>query len=304
MANSIVSIILIIFIGYVFAFLDRNRKNTENALNKYLYYLALPLTIFVSTYSLDTKFITLNFVLINSIPLLLIFFVVYLLCCIKVLKLDFARTLIITSTLGNLVYLGFVMVSLTAGSSNLGTAAFVSAIQNIVVFTFGIFFLNLLSYENNIKKTIISKTLENPLIISSVLGIFFACFHIQLPDFISNIFKEFSKSTSVVALFIIGMGLYGKKINIINIKKILVISFFKMIILPFIVLCWIYISKDLSVSSYVTFIQYTMPPAAACYVLAYKLNLEADVIAECIVFDTLLYFALFPAYLYLAALIF
>ena len=136
MADSIVSIILIIVLGYVFAFLDRDRKTTESALNKYLYYLALPLTIFSSIYSLDTKFITLNFVLINSIPLMLIFFIVYLLYCVNILKSDFARTLIITSTLGNLVYLGFVMVAATAGPSNLGTAAFVSAIQNIVVFTF------------------------------------------------------------------------------------------------------------------------------------------------------------------------
>ncbi|MEF3279616.1 MAG: AEC family transporter [Elusimicrobiota bacterium] len=303
MDNSIILIILIILIGYFYAYFDK-KDYLEYGINKYLYYIALPATIFLKTVSINIKIITLNFVMLNIAPIIIVFLVVHLLYKTDIIKHNFARTLIITSTLGNLVYLGFAVVSKKLGEGAIGIAAIVSGIQNIVIFTFGIFIMNIICPYNKCSKIAISKTLKNPLLISSITGIIGAIIGVELPDIIEDIFKEISNSTTTLALFSIGVGLYGEKVYTANIKKILIISFFKMFLLPLFAFIWIYFSNEGGIQYEVSLIEYMMPQAVASYIVAKELDLETNVVAQSIVFTTILYFILLPFYVSAIKLLF
>lgn len=286
----------VVLTGYVFAFLEKERKDIETGLNKYLYYIALPFTLFLKTSSLEPDIITFNFFAVNTFPIIFIYILVYIMWKMKVLNSNFLRTLAITSTLGNLIYLGLVVIAFSIGDNMVGTAAVVAVIQNLVIFTLGIFLINIICDGDLCSKIIFSKIIKNPLMISSVSGLIWAYLSFPVSDFIYKFLEGFSKSTTFLALFSIGIGLYGKKIHLENIEKILIIFVFKMILLPFIVFIWIYFTGEMDISYKVVFIQYTMPVAVACYVLAYEFDLEYDVVAQSILFTTIMYFILYPFY--------
>ncbi len=295
MDKSLLIIISIILCGYLYAIFDKE-KLTEEGLNKYLYYFALPLTIFYNTVLIDFSSLTINFVAINVIPIMFLIMIIYLLYRLKTINHNYARTLIITTTLGNLVYLGFSVVSKTVGKEAIGIAAIVSGIQNITIFSFGIFIMNSICEYDKCSKIILSKAIKNPILISSIAGILGNLINLKPSSVLESIFKEISSSTIPLSLFTIGIGLYGKKVSFINIKKILLISFFKMILLPLIVFLWIYFTQETNIEYKIIFIQYTMPTAIASYVIATEMDLEKDVVAQTIVFTTILYFMFYSLY--------
>lgn len=304
MDKSVILIFSIIGFGYFFAYKTIERNEIEKGLNKYLYYIALPFTIFLKTAGLKTEIVSLNFALINSIPIMFVYFLIYIFWKTKIFSSNFSRTLAVTSTLGNLVYLGLSVISFTQGEEFIGIGAVVAVIQNLVIFTAGVFFLNIICEDGSCLKIFFSKIIKNPLLASSILGILWSYFSLPVPDFIMRFLTEFSKSVTSIALFTVGLGLYGKKITFLNINKILVISFFKLIFLPLVVFGWIYFTGESDINYKIVFIQYTMPVAVACYVLAYEFNLEYDVVAQSILFTTILYFVLYPFYNALISLLF
>jgi len=293
--DNIFIIISIIFLGYIFSFFQKQKESVEMVLNEYLYYVALPITIFLKTATIKLSVLNISFVLINSIPVLLVFLLIYIFWRLKIFQSNFSRTLIITSTLGNLIYLGLSIISIKEGESMIGPASLAAAIQNFIIFTIGIFLINKISDYEETGKIILYKVIKNPLFISSIFGVLFAYFSIPL-SFFEKIMNEFAKSTTALSLFVIGVSLYGKRILIVNIKKILIISFFKHIFLPLIVFLFIYFGGLSDIEYKIVFIQYTMPVAIACYVIAYEFNLETDIVSQSIFFTTILYFMLYSFY--------
>ncbi|MGC9070144.1 MAG: AEC family transporter [Elusimicrobiales bacterium] len=304
MVEPFVVIFLGILSGYIFAYFYKERKSFDKALNDYLYYIALPITIFLKIFSSKIVGAGLNIILINSIPILFIYILVYIFYRFSLFTPSFARTLIIASTLGNLVYLGFNLVGFTYGERAIAYAAVSVAIQNIVIFSFGVFFLNSICYEDSYIVIGIKKSLLNPIFLSTLAGFSFNLFSLKLPQYINLLFEQISKTTLPLSIFLIGVSLYGKKLNLSYIKKVIIIFFFKAFVLPFVAFLVIYLLGYYNINSAISFLLYTMPLAVACYVVARDFELELDVVSGSIFFTTLAYFVVYWLYSYILKIFF
>lgn len=300
---DITPLIIIISLGFLFGFFDDSKRTIENSLNKYLYYFALPLTIFYKTSDAKLDFLDLNFVLINSLPIILITLIIFLMFKLNILTNNFSRTLIIITTLGNLVYLGFPVIKKTVGEEYITDAALTMVIQNITIFSFCLFIINLICSDNKCIKISYSKILKNPLLISSILGVFFNSTKLNF-SFLKEVLKEISYTTTPLALIVIGMGIKGVKIDRDKIKKLITVAIFKMIILPIIVFLFIYFLNLNDISYKVVFLQYTMPVAFANYTISIELELEKELVVQAIILTTILFFILYPFYKYLLGFLF
>jgi hypothetical protein len=99
-----------------------------------------------------------------------------------------------------------------------------------------------------------------------------------------------SKTTIPLSLFLLGVALYGSKIDMLKIKNIFVISFFKILLLPFLTGFIIYFANLNADTIKVSFIEYTMPVAVLAFVVSKELEMESETVAQSIFFTTLLYF--------------
>jgi len=295
MLINFIVLILITYLGYFFAKFDRFKDETEKALNRYLYYIALPSLIFIKTISIDIKALNLDFLFLNIIPIVSTQLIIFLCYKTGLLTSLFARTLMIISTLGNTVYLGFPVISLIVGESYVSFAALSSSIQNITVFSLGVILINLIEEETqNIK--IFEKIIKNPLIISSSTGLLFSILSIKLPFLIIKPLEEIGKTTFGLSLFTLGMSINGIKIAGINFKEIFISFMFKMFILPLISILMIFIFDMNEKSHLVSIINYTMPNAVACYSITYEMKLNHEFTSKSIFFTTILYLIFFFIY--------
>ncbi len=302
MVDSFITILLSVFIGYLFSYFYKDREKFESSINDYLYYLALPLTIFLKTFTSNISDLTLNIFLINSIPLVFIYILIYVFYTFNFFTPSFTRTLIITSTLGNVVYLGFNVVSLLYQEEAIATAAISITVQNLIIFTFGVLFLNFICYEKSCMIISVKKSFLNPIFISSFSGVVFNLLNFKLPHHLYIMLEQIVKTTLPLSLFLIGVSLYGKKLNTSYMKKIFIIFFFKSIILPFIAFLFIYLYGRFDIYSSVAFTLYTMPVAVAAYVVAKEFELEVEVVGGAVFFTTVFYFILYWVYIYILKL--
>ncbi|MGC8867698.1 MAG: AEC family transporter, partial [Elusimicrobiales bacterium] len=118
------------------------------------------------------------------------------------------------------------------------------------------------------------------------------------------LFEQISKTTLPLSIFLIGVSLYGKKLNLSYIKKVIIIFFFKAFVLPFVAFLVIYLLGYYNINSAISFLLYTMPLAVACYVVARDFELELDVVSGSIFFTTLAYFVVYWLYSYILKIFF
>lgn len=290
--------------GYLFCYFYKQRDKLENSLNDYLYYFSLPLTIFEKLISSNFNDISINLFLLNSLPIIFVLLMIYFVFKLNIITHSFARTLMVTSILGNVVYLGFAFVEYFYGEEMIPSAVISVSIQNLIIFTVGVYFVNIICNDGSCLKIGIKKAFLNPIFLSTFFAILFKLVGLKISYYFSKPIKHISSTTIPLALFLIGMSLYSKKINIVYIKKILIISFFKLFFLPFIVAAFIYIIGYSTFNFKIIFILHTMPVAVACYAISKDFELEKDVVAGSIFFTTLFYMFLWWVYISIAEKLF
>lgn len=299
MGNSLLFLIVLIAGGYLFARIDTNKDKIEYGINKYLYYIALPSIIFIKIYSIDTRFMEFNFLTANVLPVLITYALIFILYFSGLISNLFTRTLIIASSLGNVIYLGLPVVKMLYGENSIGFAALSSAIQNIIIFTVGIILINLIEEDKESFKIIISKLIKNPILISSLTGVIFLALHIKIPYFFENLMTEIGHTTTVLSLFIIGISLYGIKPDLTQFKRVLVISGFKLLIIPLISFFYLYITNSAEIMYKTSFTEFSMPVALSAYIISKEIELDSNLISQSILFSTLIFFLILPLHIYI-----
>ncbi|PIS46443.1 MAG: hypothetical protein COT17_08530 [Elusimicrobia bacterium CG08_land_8_20_14_0_20_51_18] len=304
MNSVILTIMALVLAGYVFARFEKNNSEAERVLNKYLYYFGLPAVVIFKLYDTDIRGISLYFLLVNSLPLLLMMFGVYAFWKAGLMKANFARALIILSTLGNTVYFGFPVLNSLLGPQAVGYGALITSLHNLVIFTLGFVFINFICEDEFCLKIFASHIFKNAVFLSSVAGMLISWFSISLPGTVLVLLEEISKTALPLSLFVIGISLYGKKITMGRIKELLAVSVLKMALLPFLAALFIYLFQGLTLDFQASFIEYTMPVAVLAFVVAKELELDSDLVSQSVLFTTLLYFLLFPLFTYILRLLF
>lgn len=293
---AFLKIVFFMAIGWLFASRIRSREEVLSFLNKYLYYFALPAVIIYKISSLDSSSINVSFVAVNTLPIAIVSILIFILWKSSFFSINQARTLIIASVLGNTVYLGLPASVAFLGESALAYAALSSALHNLIIFTFCLILVNLVSEDEFILSTFISHTLKNPVLISSFIGIAMSFLSIRFSGFVNDLFKEISGTVASLSLITLGFSLYGKTKFVGRIKEISTALFMKLILLPFIAAFAIYLSNDITLGFKVSFIQHTMPTAVMAYIVAKEMELDDELISAIIVISTFFYFLLIPLY--------
>lgn len=304
MAKTFLIIFLLTLSGYIFSYFYKKRESLENSMGDYLYYFALPITIFLKLVDFDINSIDFFVLVINSLPIVMIYLIIFTLYSASILTPSFARTLMISSTLGNVVYLGFAVLSYNYTEKIIPLAAVAVGIQNIIIFSIGVFFINMICYERGCVIIGTKKAFLSPIFISTVVGLVFNIFRIKIPDILNELFYQISKTTIPLALFSIGISIYGKNLNRTYLLKLVIISAIKIFILPFMSLILIFLFKRFDIISLVSFNLYSMPVAVAAYVVSKDFELEKDIVSGSIVFTTILYFVFYWFYMNLNSMIF
>ncbi len=296
MTTAFLKIIFFLTVGWFFSSRIRSREEVLSFLNKYLYYFALPVIIVYKISSLESSSINLSFAAVNLIPIIIVSTSIFILWKSSFFSINQARTLIIASVLGNTVYLGLPASVAFIGESALAYAVLSSALHNLVIFTFCLILINLISEDEFIFSTFISHTVKNPVLMSSFIGIVMSFLSIRFSGFVNDLFKEISSTVIPFSLITLGFSLYGKIKLISRVKEISIALSVKLIILPFIAAFVIYLSNDITLPFKVTFIQHTMPTAVMAYIVAKEMELDDELISAIIVISTFFYFLLIPLY--------
>jgi malonate transporter len=300
-------IFLIIFLGWL---LKKYKVVTEewiHILNNFAYYVSLPALIIASFWEinfLDQKsWQIIGWSLSGIISFSLIIFA--LLSILKVNK-KLKATILLGSTVGNTIYIGFPLIEIGFGKDYLPAAALIGSIFLIIPL---LIVISLIQYrycrEDCLKKELIG-FLRNPLVISVFAGalLSFLKFDYSLLISIKRAVVALGATASPVALFTLGGFLYGRFL-----KKdtgwALLISFLKLIAFPLIIVCGFLLILDgnaaliMSPTIEILILLSSMPVAVTTFVIAERFNLNKSVISSALLISTVASFIIAPLIIFL-----
>jgi hypothetical protein len=283
----VAGIFLMIAVGWLFRRYALVGEEAEKAFNRYLFYLALPALIIVKIADTSFSGLGFDFIILNFLPIFAVMLLAYGAWRAGLADRQFARLLIITAGLGNTVYLGFPVVSMSLGPENLGYAAVAASLQNIFIFTFGFFFIGTVGAGASPPVSFRRLVLKNAVLWSSIAGLFISFAGIKIPAVVYRTMMDIGHTTIPLSLFTIGLSLYGKKLGA-NLGKAVWISGLKMIVMPAAYLGLALLFGFKGVISRVVFLQMAMPIAVLNYVIAREFEFDADLVSQAIVVSTLM----------------
>ncbi|MBU2572666.1 MAG: AEC family transporter [Elusimicrobia bacterium] len=296
MADIIANIFLVITLGWAFRKYGLVPESAEKAFNRYLYYAALPALTFVKIIDTPLKDLGTDFLLVNTLPIAALMALIVFLWLTRVLDWRFARLLVITAALGNTVYLGFPVVSMRLGEWAIGYAAVASSVQNILIFTLGFLLINVICEGScPVKAGLKRLVLRNFVLWASIAGLAMSWFAAPLPGLLRTALADIGKTALPLALFTIGVSLYGKSVGG-NAGKLSFIAAMKLFVLPLFYLLLASLLDFEGGAARAGYLEACMPVAVMNYVLAKEFDFDADLVSQSIVFTTLIFFPLLYLY--------
>lgn len=295
MTRIIAGLFMVMACGWLFRRLGLVREGAEKTFNQYLYYLALPALTIVKIGDTPLAGLGLRFAAMNGLPLLAVMLLVWLLWKAGALEWRFARMLAIISALGNTAYLGFPVVSMRLGEQAIGAAAVSASLQNVFVFTFGFAVMTLISAEPCPPRRFFRLLGRNVVLWSSVAGLLIAGFGLRLPGLLHGVLSDIGRTTLPLSLFTLGVSLYGKRVGG-NLPRIAAAGALKLLFVPAVYLACAAALGYRGEFSRVAFLQAAMPAAVLNFVIAEEFGFDAELVAQTIVFSTLVFFPLLYLY--------
>ncbi|OGS16942.1 MAG: hypothetical protein A2234_09060 [Elusimicrobia bacterium RIFOXYA2_FULL_58_8] len=295
MTPIIANLLLILLAGWLFRKYGIVQEGAEKAFNQYLYYLALPALTIVKIAAMPLSGLGWQFLAGSTLPLLGVMLAAVALWKAGAADWRFARLLVIVPALGNTAYLGFPVVGMRFGEDAIGYAAIAGSLQSIFVFTFGCFIMTLVCDKTCPPARLLRMLGRNVVLWASVVGLLMAGFGLRLPGLVNQVLSDIGKTTLPLALFTIGVSLYGKRV-VHNLPRIALISGLKLLLMPVLFLGLAGGGGSGGLSLKVAFLQACMPVAVLNFIIAKEFDFDADLVSQSILFSTLAFFPLLYLY--------
>jgi len=227
-------IFVLVGLGFLARKLHLLRAGDERVLNALVYYFALPafllLELAQATYSREI----LRFVLAGGGPLFLLVLLLGLLRLLRLSRENF-YLLSVSTVFGSLAFFGIPFIEYAVGGEE---ALKLAALSVGLLAPFGVaFVLTLLELHQNQEGPwvqAVGKTLRrlarNPLILSILMGLALGIGKVELPRFFQQILRYLSGTVAPLALFSLGVFLFGRPYKAI--PKALGLSLLRLAILP------------------------------------------------------------------------
>ena len=287
--RTIIPIRLLVGTGLLSRKLGILKSGDERILSADVYYFALPALFFVNM--TETKFTgeTLRFMLSGTIPVLVVLAIYISLHLIFRFSKDILYLLVLSTIFGSLAFFGIPFITFAFPGTGEPVATLAAASISVVSVTTSITTLELYRLQQSKILTglkLVSKRLsKNPLILSIFSGILLSLIRIEIPSPISQPLHMLGSTTSTVAIFMLGVFLYGRKYS--NIRKALKLSMLRIVFLP--ILAFLTTTLfDLSTLERSTLVlMHGMPVAISMIILSERYDFYKETFASLILISSL-----------------
>jgi len=295
--ETILVIVLMIFIGYIVKRIGILKPGDSVTLNKIVVNIAIPSLIFLAMYNADLSNIKI------LLPITLICIIIGSLCGLLVYVFSRARgyskktrwTLVGTSTLFNSGFIGYPVVLGVFGAEGLVRAVFYDMGSTILFLCLGILFILLFGGKYT---SIIRRTLLFPPLWGIILGIFANLMHLNLGFITLNVLKYLSGAAIPIIMISLGLSLeVGGLKNYFGAASFVTIT--RLMISPLIAILIVSILGLHGLEGTVTVVEAGMPSAMLSLVLSASYELDIKAAAACIFLSTVISMISLPIRIYL-----
>jgi len=293
MSDAIVQTIVPIFLLIGAGFLSRRmgilKSGDERVLSAYVYYFALPALFFINMVEIEFTSEILMFISAGIVPIFIVLAIYTVLYFAFRFPKNSLYLLILTTIFGSLAFFGIPFVTFAFPTEGERLATLSAASISIVSVTISLSILEMYRLEKSTKwegiKHVARRLSKNPLIISIVSGILLSLTRIEIPAPISMPLHMLGGTTSTVAIFMLGVFLYGRKYT--NISKAFKLSLLRIVFLPAIALLTTGLLGLTGVESSVLILMHGMPIAISMIILSERYDFYKETIASLILVSSL-----------------
>ena len=286
--QTVIPIFLLIGIGFLSRKIGILKSGDERVLSAYVYYFALPALFFVNMAEIDFTAEILRFMFAGITPILVVLTIYTVLYSVFRFSKDTLYLLILSTIFGSLAFFGIPFITLAfPDREHLATLS--AASISVVSVTTSLTILELYKLEKSTRwegiKHVVRRLSKNPLIISILSGILVSLIRIEFPTPISASLHMLGSTTSTVAIFMLGVFLYGRKYT--NITKALKLSLLRIVFLPVVALLTIKLFGLIGIERSVLALMHSMPVAISMIILSERYDFYKETIASLILISSL-----------------
>jgi len=290
LVRTIVPILLLIGAGFFSRKMGFSRSGDERVFSAYVYYFALPALFFVNM--IETSFMqekTLKFMLAGIVPVFVALAIFLFLYVLVRFPKNILYLLMISTVFGSLAFFGipFVTFAFPTEGERLGTLA-AASISPISVTT-SITLLELYKLEKSTMweglKRVLKRLSKNPLILSILSGMLISLVGVEVPLPVSTFLHMLGGTTSTVAIFMLGVFLYGRKYT--NMAKAFGLSLLRMVFMPIVAFLTTLLFNLPNSERPTLILIHGMPIAISMIVLSERYNFHKEIIASLILISSL-----------------
>lgn len=282
--RTVVPILLLISTGLLSRRLRILKVGDERVFSAYIYYFALPSLFFINMTEVSFTSETFLFAIAGVIPLFVMIVTYSLLYFIFRFSRNIFYLLTVSTVFGSLAFFGIPFVSFAFPADGERLATLAAAFISIVSVTTSLVILELYKLEKSTKiqgiKKVAKRLSKNPLMISILSGIFLSLIGIEIPAPISDSLHMLGSTTSIVAMFMLGVFLYGRQYT--KIVDAFKLSLLRILALPTVALLITRIFWLTGIEGSVLVLMHGMPIAISMLVLSERYGFFEETIASLI----------------------
>ncbi len=286
--NVVVPLFILIILGYLIRKVELITETSLKELNSLVYNVFLPVLLFNNMYhiSFDGE-IEFGIILYSVISILLIFGILCLIVPIFEKQRKKASTMIQGMYRSNFALFGIAVTESMYGAGNAGITGILVA---VIVPLFNILAVCLFEIYKGDKVNIngiIRGIIRNPLLIGTLSGFIFKVSGIIFPVVIEQSLEKVGSLATPVALIVLGGTFkFGKLIE--NRKRLIVIVFVRLILIPFvfIILSILYGYREKEL--FALYIMFGSPTAVASFAMAGAMGGDAEMAGQIVVLTTIM----------------
>ncbi|HEY4675151.1 MAG TPA: AEC family transporter [Candidatus Bathyarchaeia archaeon] len=287
--RTVAPILLLMGIGYFSRRFGVLKAGDERVFSAYVYYFALPALFIVALAETSFTAQNLMFALAGILPILIATAMFILLYFILRFSKNTLYLLILSTVFGSLTFFGIPFVTF-AFPDQVNLATLSAASISIVSVSISITVLEVYKLEKSTisegAKRVAKRLSRNPLVISILIGVLLSVAKIEIPAPISSSLHTLGDTTAAVAIFMLGVFLYGRKY--INLGTAVKLSLLRILLLPSIgvLIAWWFNVFD--VQRAVLIVMQGVPIAISMIVLSERYDFYKETIASLILISSLL----------------
>lgn len=233
--SQIVILAIVVFIGAVSARFRVITSESKDMLSKVIFNISLPLMLFTNFLRLEsTPRLLANSGIVLAVSGITVFFMLLVgWLTTRVVKMNGREAAVFKahSMFGNIIFLGFPLITALYGEEGLLYASMFQLVSNIIMWTVGVVVLSHgtgKSWQKSLSRII------NPNTIATLIGLLFFLFSFKLPDIIVTPFAALGSANTWLSMLYIGAMMYLSNVRgLIGRKLIYILSFNRLILVPF-----------------------------------------------------------------------